>query len=76
VKAGAVLTDNGREFCGMQERHPYELLLAMDEIEHRTTLRPATRDCRENTVLVQAGQSAASSQRRTTLELWIAFKLY
>ena len=32
-----ILTDNGREFCGIQERHPYELLLAMEEIEHRTT---------------------------------------
>lgn len=37
VKVGAILTDNGREFCGLQERHPYELLLAMEDIEHRTT---------------------------------------
>lgn len=37
VKVGAVLTDNGREYCGRIESHPYELLLAMDEIEHRTT---------------------------------------
>ncbi len=29
--------DNGREFCGIQQRHPYELLLAMEDIEHRTT---------------------------------------
>lgn len=31
VKVGAILTDNGREFCGIQ------LLLAMEDIEHRTT---------------------------------------
>jgi len=37
VKVGAVLTDNGREFCGKPESHPYELLLAMEDIEHRTT---------------------------------------
>jgi transposase InsO family protein len=37
VPVGAVLTDNGREFCGRADRHPYELLLALDEIEHRTT---------------------------------------
>lgn len=37
VKVGAVLTDNGREYCGRQDNHPYELLLAMEEIEHRTT---------------------------------------
>jgi transposase InsO family protein len=33
---GAVLTDNGREFCGT-ETHPYELYLALNEIEHRKT---------------------------------------
>lgn len=32
-----ILTDNGREFCGRPEQHPYELLLAMNDIEHRTT---------------------------------------
>lgn len=37
VEVGAVLTDNGREFCGRPDAHPYELLLAMEAIEHRTT---------------------------------------
>jgi len=37
VEVGAILTDNGREFCGRADNHPYELLLAMDGIEHRTT---------------------------------------
>lgn len=32
----AVLTDNGREFCG-REDHPYELYLALNDIEHRRT---------------------------------------
>ena len=36
LPVAAVLTDNGREFCGT-ERHPYELYLALNEIEHRTT---------------------------------------
>ena len=31
-----MLTDNGREFCGT-ERHPYELYLALNDIEHRKT---------------------------------------
>ena len=31
----AVLTDNGREFCG-SERHPY-VYLALNDIEHRKT---------------------------------------
>jgi transposase InsO family protein len=36
LPVGAVLTDNGREFCGT-ERHPYELYLALNDIEHRKT---------------------------------------
>jgi transposase InsO family protein len=37
VEVETVLTDNGREFCGKEEQHPYELLLALEGIEHRTT---------------------------------------
>lgn len=37
VPVQAILTDNGREFYGKPEQHPYELLLAMEGIEHRTT---------------------------------------
>jgi transposase InsO family protein len=37
VALGAILTDNGREYCGRRDQHPFELLLAMDGIEHRTT---------------------------------------
>ena len=37
VPVQAILTDNGREFCGKPEQHPYELLLAMENIEHRRT---------------------------------------
>lgn len=36
----AILTDNGTEFCGTPE-HPYELYLALCEIEHRRT-KPAS----------------------------------
>jgi transposase InsO family protein len=43
LPVGAVLTDNGREFCGT-ETHPYELYLALNDIEHRRTrvARPQT----------------------------------
>jgi transposase InsO family protein len=37
VEVGAVLTDNGREFCGRPESHPYALLLELEGIAHRTT---------------------------------------
>lgn len=33
----AILTDNGREFCGIRGRHPYEVFLELESIEHRTT---------------------------------------
>ncbi len=32
-----ILTDNGRQFCGKPEAHPYELLLGIEDIEHRNT---------------------------------------
>lgn len=32
-----VLPDNGREFCGRADSHPYELFLQLEGIEHRTT---------------------------------------
>ena len=37
VPVKAILTDNGREFCGKPESHPYELLLAIEDVEHRNT---------------------------------------
>jgi transposase InsO family protein len=36
IPVEAVLTDNGKEFCGT-DTHPYELFLALSEIEHRCT---------------------------------------
>jgi transposase InsO family protein len=36
-KIETVLSDNGREFCGRPDQHPYELFLQLEEIEHRTT---------------------------------------
>jgi transposase InsO family protein len=36
AKVDAVLSDNGREFSGRPNRHPYELFLQLEEIEHRT----------------------------------------
>ncbi len=32
-----ILSDNGREFCGRPDNHPYELCLQLEGIEHRTT---------------------------------------
>lgn len=37
AKVSKVLSDNGREFCGRKDQHPYELFLQLEEIEHRTT---------------------------------------
>jgi transposase InsO family protein len=32
-----VLTDNGMEYCGRLDNHPFELFLQLEGIEHRTT---------------------------------------
>ena len=37
VPVKTVLSDNGREYCGRPDRHPYELFLQLEGIEHRTT---------------------------------------
>ena len=39
----AIITDNGREFCG-KDTHPYEMYLELNDIEHRRTQvrRPQT----------------------------------
>ena len=37
VKVQTILSDNGREFCGRPDRHPYELFVQLEGIEHRTT---------------------------------------
>ena len=36
LQLDAILTDNGREFCG-EDAHPYELYLELNDIEHRKT---------------------------------------
>jgi len=36
IQVLAILTDNGREYC-RKEHHPYELYLALNDIQHRTT---------------------------------------
>ena len=30
-----MLSDNGREFCGREDQHPYELFLQLEGIEHK-----------------------------------------
>jgi transposase InsO family protein len=39
-----ILTDNGREYCGLKDSHPYELFLHLNDIEHTRTRvrRPQT----------------------------------
>lgn len=32
-----ILSDNGREYCGRPDQHPYELFLQLEQIEHRPT---------------------------------------
>jgi transposase InsO family protein len=32
-----LLTDNGREYCGLEARHPFEIYLAINQIRHKRT---------------------------------------
>lgn len=37
VRVEHLLTDNGREFCGRELQHPFEIYLALNQIKHRCT---------------------------------------
>lgn len=37
VTIESVLTDNGREYCGRPDQHPFELFLQLEGVEHRKT---------------------------------------
>lgn len=37
ARVDTILSDNGREFCGRPDKHPYELFLQLEQIEHRRT---------------------------------------
>ena len=37
AKVQTILSDNGREHCGRPDKHPYELFLQLEEIEHGNT---------------------------------------
>jgi transposase InsO family protein len=68
----AILTDNGTEFCGTPE-HPYELYLALNDIEHRRTQvrHPHTNGFVERfirTVKEEFFRSRVSRLQFTTLE--------
>lgn len=68
----AVLTDNGTEFCGT-ENHPFELILALSDVEHRRTRvqRPQTNGFVERfnrTVLDEFFRKAFRSKAYGSLE--------
>ena len=37
ARIDAVLSDNGREFCGREDQHPYELFFQLEGVAHKTT---------------------------------------
>ena len=37
VRLIRILTDRGGEFCGLEDRHPYQLYLGLEDIEHTRT---------------------------------------
>jgi transposase InsO family protein len=83
IAVTTILTDNGREFCGT-ERHPFELYLQLNDIEHRTTRvrHPQTNGFVERfnrTVLDEFFRTAFRSkfyqtvdELQTDLDAWLA----
>lgn len=72
IEVSALLTDNGREYCG-KETHPYEMYLSLNDIEHRRTKvgRPRTNGFVERfnrTVLDEFFRSAFRQKFYTTTE--------
>ena len=37
LRIETLLSDNGREYCGRPDQHPFELFLQLEGIKHRTT---------------------------------------
>jgi transposase InsO family protein len=37
IPLSRILTDRGTEYCGVPDRHPYELYLGIEDIEHSRT---------------------------------------
>lgn len=37
IPLSRILTDRGTEYCGLPDRHPYELYLALEDIDHTRT---------------------------------------
>jgi transposase InsO family protein len=73
IPLNRVLTDRGMEYCGQVDRHPYELSLALEEIDHsRTkTKRPQTNGICERfnkTLLNECYRVVFRKQLYTTLE--------
>lgn len=69
----AIITDNGREFCG-KETHPYEIYLDLNDIEHRRTKvrRPQTNGFVErfnNTVLNEFFRTAFRTKLYESVEV-------
>jgi transposase InsO family protein len=62
-----VLTDRGTEYSGTVERHPYQLFLHLNDIEHSRTkaYHPQTNGCAERLNQITQEESYAVAFRRT-----------
>ena len=58
-----ILTDRGTEYCGNPEQHPYELYLAVENIEHTRT---KTRHPQTNGIVERLHKTMLNEFYRTT----------
>lgn len=70
VEVEYALTDNGREYCGRELKHHYELFLAISQIQHRRTevRSPATNGFCERFHRTVKEESFATAFRRALFE--------
>ena len=60
VKTQAILSDNGREYCGRPDKHPYELFLQLEDVDARSPWKSST-----NAMPTAARRSPAKSLSST-----------
>lgn len=70
ARIDVVLSDNGREYCGRPDQHPYEFFLQLEEIDHRTTRvkRPQSNGIAERFHCTLLDEHFRSEGRRTWFE--------
>jgi hypothetical protein len=67
IPVSRILTDRGTEYCGLADRHPYELYLALEDIDQ---VRIKTKSPQTHGICERFSASAAESHPSSRSNLW------